>query len=72
MKFHAIAASRACLVMMVMGMQIGSRAADSSELRIKVGVKAPNFDLAAPDGRRVKLSDFAGRNVLIDFYRGYW
>ena len=49
-----------------------SRAADSSVLRIKVGSRAPNFDLAAPDGKRVKLADFAGHNVLIDFYRGYW
>jgi cytochrome oxidase Cu insertion factor (SCO1/SenC/PrrC family) len=49
-----------------------SRAAESSALRIKIGEKAPNFDLAAPDGRRVKLSDFTGHKVLIDFYRGYW
>ncbi|MFB3920457.1 MAG: hypothetical protein ACE145_01970 [Terriglobia bacterium] len=47
-------------------------AAESSALRIKVGGKAPNFDLAAPDGKRVRLADFAGHNVLIDFYRGYW
>ena len=72
MKYHALAAGLMCLAMMVIGMSAVSRAADSSLLRIKVGGKAPNFDLAAPDGKRVKLSDFAGHNVLIDFYRGYW
>jgi cytochrome oxidase Cu insertion factor (SCO1/SenC/PrrC family) len=41
-------------------------------LRIKVGEKAPNFVLSSADGKTVKLSDYAGRNVLIDFYRGYW
>jgi len=57
---------------MFLGMRTVSRAADSSALRIKVGGKAPNFDLAVPDGKRVKLADVAGHNVLIDFYRGYW
>jgi cytochrome oxidase Cu insertion factor (SCO1/SenC/PrrC family) len=41
-------------------------------LKIKVGEKAPDFALPAADGNEVKLSDYAGRNVLIDFYRGYW
>lgn len=71
-KWQAIAAGLMCLGMMVIGLRAVSRAADSSLLRIKVGAKAPNFDLAAPDGKRVKLSDFAGHNVLLDFYRGYW
>ncbi len=71
-KWHAVAASLMCVGMTVIGMSAVSRAADSSTLRIKIGGKAPNFELAAPDGKRVKLSDFAGHNVLIDFYRGYW
>lgn len=70
--WQTIAASLMCLGMMFIGLRTFSRAADSSTLRIKVGGKAPNFDLAAPDGKRVKLADFAGHNVLIDFYRGYW
>jgi hypothetical protein len=43
-----------------------------SELRIRVGDKAPEFTLNASDGKRVKLSDYAGRIVLLDFYRAYW
>ena len=43
-----------------------------SELRIRVGDKAPEFTLTASDGKRVKLSDYAGRIVLLDFYRAYW
>jgi cytochrome oxidase Cu insertion factor (SCO1/SenC/PrrC family) len=41
-------------------------------LRVKVGDKAPDFAIASADGKTVKLSDFAGHSVLIDFYRGYW
>jgi cytochrome oxidase Cu insertion factor (SCO1/SenC/PrrC family) len=41
-------------------------------LKIKVGEKAPDFALPSAIGKTVRLSDYAGRNVLIDFYRGYW
>jgi peroxiredoxin len=41
-------------------------------LRVQVGEKAPDFALPAAGGKPVRLSDFSGRNVLIDFYRGYW
>ncbi len=41
-------------------------------LKIKVGEKAPDFALPSADGKTVRLSDYAGHNVLIDFYRGYW
>jgi cytochrome oxidase Cu insertion factor (SCO1/SenC/PrrC family) len=41
-------------------------------LKIKVGEKAPEFALPSADGKPVRLSDFAGHNVLIDLYRGYW
>jgi len=71
-KWHAVASSLMCLGMILIGIRTVSRAADSPLLRIKVGGKAPNFDLTASDGKRVRLADFAGHNVLIDFYRGYW
>jgi cytochrome oxidase Cu insertion factor (SCO1/SenC/PrrC family) len=41
-------------------------------LKIKIGEKAPDFSLPSADGKTVKLSDYAGHNVLVDFYRGYW
>jgi cytochrome oxidase Cu insertion factor (SCO1/SenC/PrrC family) len=41
-------------------------------LKVKVSEIAPDFALPSADGKTVKLSDFAGHNVLIDFYRGYW
>ncbi|TAM83406.1 MAG: redoxin domain-containing protein [Acidobacteria bacterium] len=41
-------------------------------LKVKVGEKAPDFALPSAEGKTVRLSDFAGHNVLIDFYRGYW
>ncbi len=41
-------------------------------LKIKVRDKALDFALPSADGKTVRLSDYAGHNVLIDFYRGYW
>lgn len=41
-------------------------------LRVRVGGRAPNFALPSANGNTVRLSDFPGHNVLIDFYRGYW
>jgi cytochrome oxidase Cu insertion factor (SCO1/SenC/PrrC family) len=41
-------------------------------LRVKVSEKAPDFALPSATGKTVRLSDFTGHNVLIDFYRGYW
>lgn len=41
-------------------------------LRIHVGEKAPGFNLPAAAGGLVKLANFRGRNVLLDFYEGYW
>ena len=32
------------------------------------GTLAPDFDVRAHDGSRVRLSDFAGRRVLLWFY----
>jgi cytochrome oxidase Cu insertion factor (SCO1/SenC/PrrC family) len=41
-------------------------------LKVNLGEKAPDFELQSASGERVRLSDYAGHNVLIDFYRGYW
>lgn len=41
-------------------------------LNVHVGEKAPDFALPSADGGIVRLSQFAGHNVLLDFYEGYW
>ena len=41
-------------------------------LNVHVGEKAPDFALPSADGGVVRLSQFAGHNVLLDFYEGYW
>lgn len=41
-------------------------------LNVKVGDKAPDFALPSAEGQTVRLSEFAGHNVLIDFYRAHW
>ena len=44
-----------------------------SELKVHSGEPAPDFELAAIDGTRVKLSDFKGRrNVVISFIPAAW
>lgn len=35
---------------------------------LEVGAPAPDFSVEDHEGRRVSLSDFAGRRVLIWFY----
>jgi len=60
------------LMIFLLGFQGVVSAAGLPPLHVKVGDKAPNFTLASSDGKPVSVSDFAGRNVLIDFYRGYW
>ncbi len=35
---------------------------------IKVGDRAPDFQLSSLDGRTVKLSDFRGKPILLSFW----
>jgi peroxiredoxin len=44
-----------------------------SHLKVHAGDRAPDFELPATDGSRVKLSDFRGRrNVVISFVPAAW
>lgn len=44
-----------------------------SVLAVKVGDKAPDFDLPGVDGSRVKLSDYLGKkNVVLTFVPAAW
>lgn len=44
-----------------------------SQLKVHPGEQAPDFELTAIDGSRVKLSDFRGRkNVVISFIPAAW
>jgi hypothetical protein len=38
----------------------------------KVGEIAPQFSLPVSDGRTVALKDYAGKKLVLVFYRGYW
>jgi len=61
------------LAMMMVFSAHGAAAQDATlPLKIRVGSKAPDFALPSGTGKTVRLSQFAGHNVLIDFYRGYW
>jgi peroxiredoxin Q/BCP len=40
---------------------------------LKVGDKAPDFELAATTGGEIRLSDYRGTNmVLLEFYHADW
>ncbi len=67
-----LAASVMALGVLTLGIALQLRGAKKLPLKISVGSKAPDFALPSADGKTVKLSDFAGYKVLIDFYRGYW
>lgn len=41
---------------------------DKKMVKLKIGDTAPPFALAAQDSKTVKLSDFAGKKVLVYFY----
>ena len=38
----------------------------------KVGERVPEFSLPSADGRTVALKDYAGKKLVLVFYRGYW
>lgn len=38
----------------------------------KVGDRVPQFNLRSSDGRTVALKDYAGKKLVLVFYRGYW
>jgi len=47
---------------------IDTPAAEGRKLGLQPGDVAPNFEVSTHDERRVKLSDFRGRTVLINFW----
>jgi len=57
---------------LAVAMLAGISSAEILPLKVKVGDKAPGFALPSADGQTVRISDYAGHNVLIDFYRGHW
>ena len=42
--------------------------AAASEVGLEVGQLAPDFEISTTDGRRVRLSDFRGRPVVLNFH----
>ena len=38
----------------------------------KIGERVPEFSLPSADGGTIALKDFAGKKLVLVFYRGYW
>lgn len=66
------AAAIAFLAVATLGATPRATAPPYLPLNVHVGEKAPNLALPSADGGTVSLSQFAGHNVLLDFYEGYW
>ena len=62
-------------VLMLLGLTTTAMAEDLDSLYaqslLKVGTQAPNFELPTPEGKKVQLSDFKGKYVLIDFWASW-
>ena len=62
-------------VLMLLGLTTNAMAEDLDSLYaqslLKVGIQAPNFELPTPEGKKVQLSDFKGKYVLIDFWASW-
>jgi hypothetical protein len=64
-----------CLMLVAATAALYSAPQDGERLlppKIKVGEKAPEFQLLSSKEKPVRLSDYSGHNILIDLYRGYW
>ncbi|WP_315558028.1 TlpA disulfide reductase family protein [Hoylesella nanceiensis] len=62
-------------VLMLLGLTTNAMAEDLDSLYaqslLKAGTQAPNFELPTPEGKKVQLSDFKGKYVLIDFWASW-
>ena len=62
-------------VLMLLGLTTNAMAEDLDSLYaqslLKVGTQAPNFELPTPESKKVQLSDFKGKYVLIDFWASW-
>ena len=44
----------------------------SKEGVVNVSDAAPTFSVQDQNGKTVKLTDFAGKKLVVSFYRGFW
>jgi len=69
-----------CIAFMILGLGLGLRAQENATVDLdpqyatellKVGTVAPDFSIPDADGKIVKLSDYKGKWVVIDFWASW-
>ena len=64
--------SLACAVLLAGYVFVLSEQLPDAEGVVAVGAKAPVFTLPDHTGAEIGLDDFAGRSLVMVFYRGFW
>jgi hypothetical protein len=67
-----LALSAACAAMLFGYVFVLSEQLPTTEQVVPVGAAAPAFELPDGAGGTVALGDYAGRRVVLVFYRGFW
>ncbi|MBQ0145356.1 MAG: TlpA family protein disulfide reductase [Bacteroidales bacterium] len=69
-----------CIMAMFLGLGLFLNAQNAAEADpdieyaaalLKAGTKAPDFKIATPDGKQLKLSSFKGKIVVLDFWASW-
>ncbi|MBE3559937.1 MAG: TlpA family protein disulfide reductase [Ktedonobacteraceae bacterium] len=59
----------AVLAIITLGLlQPAEQSAPAAGVGIRQGMAAPNFTLSTPDGKKISLSDYRGRPVMLNFW----
>lgn len=64
--------SAACVALLAGYVFVLSDQLPGTEGVVAVGAPAPGFELPDQTGATVRLDDYAGRPVVLVFYRGFW
>ena len=71
-EIEAVVVSAAAAALLAGYVFVLSSSLPSTDGVVAVGQPAPQFALPDQSGTTVRLADFAGRDLVVVFYRGFW